>query len=105
MLEKEIEKAVCKEARKRGWWERKFSSPGRRAVPDRILGRTHVLLFIEFKALGETATKAQLHEHDLIRAQGFQVYVIDSIEDGLKLLASLDNSFQNLTKDPLRFIS
>ena len=82
MREAPIEKKVTAYAESLGWWARKFSSPARRSVPDHIYARAGDVFFIEFKATGKPATKAQLHEHKKIRAQGFDVYVIDNIEDG-----------------------
>lgn len=59
----------------------KFVSPQRVGVPDRIvlLPGGHID-FIELKAPGETPTMSQLREHQRLRALGFSVEVIDSLE-------------------------
>ncbi len=67
----------------------KFTSPGRRNVPDRlrlseipaehreIVGR--YVQFIEFKATGEKPTAAQEREHARLRKLGFRVEIVDNI--------------------------
>ena len=59
----------------------KFTSPGRRSVPDRVCllpgGR---VVFVELKAPGKKPTDGQLREHKRLRDLGFQVDVIDTKE-------------------------
>lgn len=91
LLEKDIENAVCKYARDRyGMKAEKFTSPGRRAVPDRIFSvhgpYVGVVFFIEFKAPGKTATKKQVKDHNERRAMGFKVFVVDDIDQGKKIV-------------------
>ena len=72
LTEKDIEAALCKRVKKLGGLCEKFSSPGRRSVPDRIvtlpadyrplrmIGDYHPsIIFIELKAPGKKPTKAQ----------------------------------------------
>lgn len=85
--ESTIEKKVTELAKKCGWLSYKFSSPAQRAVPDRIYMKNGRVVFIEFKASGKTASKAQLYEHRNIRSQGgIEVYVVDSVDHGALLL-------------------
>ena len=57
----------------------KFTSPGRRSVPDRIvLARFGHVFFVEMKAPGKRPTPAQEAEHARLRALGFRVWVADS---------------------------
>ena len=78
-----IEKAVKKYARSRGWLVYKFSSPGKRDVPDDQFMQSGWMFLIEFKADGKKPTPAQQREHRIIREQGgFLVFVIDGIDDG-----------------------
>lgn len=83
MLEKQIEQRVCDYAKGKGWLVYKFTSPNRAAVPDRLFiapgGR---VIFIEFKREGQKPTAPQAREHERLRAQGVQVYVIDNVVDG-----------------------
>lgn len=67
----------------------KFTSPGRRNVPDRLRLReipaehqaivARYVQFIEFKATGEKATAAQEREHARLRKLGFRVEVVNSM--------------------------
>lgn len=81
MLEREIEQYLVREVAKLGGMAEKFTSPGRRAVPDRMVtlpnGR---LFFVELKSPGKKPTKAQLLDHERRRALGQTVLVIDSKE-------------------------
>ena len=99
--EKAIESTVCNTARKHGWLVRKFASPGRRGVPDRLFMRNGVSLFIEFKATGKRASHQQKTEHNNIRRAGIEVYVIDSIEEGRALFVHLDDP----SGDPLKYLN
>ena len=87
MLEKTVERKVCLYAEKRGWLVRKFTSPSRRSVPDRILMKDGKAIFIEFKAPGRKPTDLQKLEHERLRAHGMTVHVIDNIEAGYALFA------------------
>ena len=84
--ESDIERAVCEYAKSTGVLHYKFSSPGHKSVPDRIFLYREIILFIEFKAPNKHATAAQLREHERIRGQGFQVEVVDNIEDGKRFI-------------------
>ena len=87
MLEKQIESKVCKYARDKGMLVYKFTSPQRRAVPDRMfITRTGHIFFIEFKRSGMKPTKAQALEHDRMKRNGAFVYIIDDVEQGYLLI-------------------
>ena len=79
--EKDIEAALVRHIKAVGGLPLKFTSPGRRAVPDRLCllpgGR---VLFVELKRPGERPTPLQAHEHQRLRDLGFEVLVIDSKE-------------------------
>lgn len=81
MLERHIEDALVKAAREAGGWAPKWVSPGHDGVPDRIVlmpgGR---IKFVELKAPGEKPTPLQAKVHAKLRALGFDVDVIDSVE-------------------------
>lgn len=93
MLEKDIERKAGEYAKDHEVLHLKFTSPGHAAVPDRILLRkipdflqsiiaSHIR-FVEYKRTGEKPTPAQLREHARLRALGFQVDVVDTV-DGAK---------------------
>lgn len=86
MRESTIEKKVCDYAETKGWVHYKFVTPGRCAAPDRILGRKGFAFFIEFKKTGEKPTKHQIWFHNKLRDKGFEVYVIDNVDEGKKLI-------------------
>lgn len=89
MLEKPIEKAVCEYAKEQGLLVYKFTSPERRAVPDRMfITPSGKVFFIEFKATGKEATPQQEREHKRLKEYHVWVYVVDNIEQG-KLIIDL----------------
>ncbi len=78
MREKIIEQHLVKAVKNSGGIAPKFVSPGLDGMPDRIVllpkGR---MAFVEVKAPGEKPRPLQLARHRLLRALGFQVYVLD----------------------------
>lgn len=86
MREGYIQKKVRDFAEYKGWVARRWSSPGRRSVPDYIFFRNGEVKMIEFKSTGKKATKSQKREHRRFYKEGFPVDVIDNIEDGKKLM-------------------
>lgn len=82
MLEKTIEAYLVKRVKELGGLCEKFTSPGKRAVPDRLLTLPGgYILFVELKAPGKKPTELQLRDHDKRRALGCEVLVIDSLEE------------------------
>lgn len=78
MREKEIEKKLVEETRRRKGLALKFVSPGFDGMPDRILllpeGK---IAFVEVKAPGKNPRPLQLVRHAMFRRLGFQVFVLD----------------------------
>lgn len=70
-------------------WQRKFTSPTTRGVPDRVANIHNVTVFIEFKAPNKKTRLTQQREHKKMMDSGAFVYVIDSIEGVDKLLAGM----------------
>lgn len=81
MLEKTIEAALVRRVTKLGGLCEKFTSPGRRSVPDRIVtlpgGR---IVFVEVKAPGKGPTELQERDHERRRKLKCEVVVINTIE-------------------------
>lgn len=81
MLEKEVEQYLVRRIKALGGMAEKFTSPGRRSVPDRLVslpgGR---IVFVELKAPGKKPTENQLRDHQRRRDMGFTVLVLDSKE-------------------------
>ena len=87
MLERDIEKAVCDYARKKGLIPYKFTSPNHTSVPDRLfVGSRGLVFFIEFKAPKKTPTAKQWREIQRLRHLGHNVYVVDNIEEGKNIV-------------------
>ena len=83
MLEKQIEAKVCDYAKTKNVLAYKFTSPARAAVPDRLfIGPDGRMWFCEFKREGQVPTPAQYREHDRLRQQMVNVFVIDNVADG-----------------------
>lgn len=77
--ESTVENNLVKKVKAAGGTAYKFTSPGRKAVPDRLVllpgGR---VVFVECKAPGELPRDDQVREHNRLRALGFKVVVLDS---------------------------
>ena len=82
MLEREVENTLVKRVKQLGGTCEKFTSPGRRSVPDRLVtlpgGK---IIFVELKAPGKKPTEKQLKDHQRRRALGCDVRVIDNKGD------------------------
>jgi len=82
MQESTLEKRLRLEVGKHGGLALKFISPGKRGVPDRlVLKPGGQALFAEMKDAGKPLEPLQRKRADQLRALGFKVYKIDSIED------------------------
>ena len=81
MLEKNIEKKLRDEVNKIKGIAYKFTSPGNSGVPDRLVllpnGRIY---FVELKRPGKDSSKLQRMQIARIRALGFDVRVIDTMQ-------------------------
>lgn len=81
MLEKRIEQALVKRVLSLGGICDKFTSPGKRSVPDRIVTLPgNRIIFVEVKAPGKYPTPMQQRDHDRRRGLGCDVRVINSLE-------------------------
>lgn len=90
MRESVIEKKVSDYAKAKGWLAYKFVSPNQKGVPDKIFIGGGEMFFIEFKALGKKPTKLQESVFVKLRKEGFEVYIIDSVESGKALIDELN---------------
>ena len=86
MLERDIESWSKRVAHREGWWVRKFTAPGRRAVPDDVFAKSGRVFWAEFKATGKKPTPLQLEEHKKMLAVGLTVYICDSREQFRQIL-------------------
>ena len=93
MRESTIEKEVCEYAKAAGWLVRKFTSPNRRSVPDRIFLKGGLAFFIEFKAPGKKLTPLQAREHEILKAKDCVVYVCDDTQQGREIIEDMGITF------------
>lgn len=81
-------------ARRHGWWARKFVSPSNRSVTDylfaKVINGEKVKPAVEFKRKGKPCSEAQLDEQRLMREAGWDVYVIDDVEEFKVLFRSFE---------------
>jgi len=82
VLEKKIEQRVVDYAEGLGVLYLKLNLQGRRGWPDRLFLYKGRILFIEFKAPDEEPRKLQLYIHGILRANGFEVEVVDNEDEG-----------------------
>ncbi len=92
-LESLIQKKVSSYARELGWLAYKFESSSTRSLPDFIFLRDNFTFFIEFKSWGKKATEQQQQRHNELISQGFQVYIIDCVPAGKRLLDEMEIFF------------
>lgn len=89
-LEKDIEKKIGEFAKQNGCLYLKFTSPSRRAVPDRmIITPMGVIGFLEVKAAGKKPTPLQMGEIIKLTKQCCTADWCDNIEDGRKFVQKL----------------
>lgn len=92
MREKKIEQKLVTAVKKNGGICPKFVSPGFDGMPDRLLLLPHGrFAFVEVKAPNQKPRPLQLSRHRLLRRLGFQVYVLDALEDIDKIILEVKN--------------
>ena len=82
LSESKLEKRLVSEVKRIGGRAPKWTSPGNRGVPDRLVilpgGRT---IYVEMKAPGKPLEPLQVRWAKILRNLGHRVYKIDSNED------------------------
>ena len=74
--ENKVEKYLDSEVKKLGGVTRKWVSPGRDGVPDRIVIIKGTVRFVEVKTSEGKLTVRQQREHDQLRAAGARVHTV-----------------------------
>lgn len=90
MKEKHLENELKKSVENLGGICWKLVSPGVAGVPDRICLKAGRVIFVELKAPGKKPRPIQNRRIKQLQGQGFQVFVIDSV-DGI---AEVTNALQ-----------
>lgn len=81
LRERDVEAALVRAVEAAGGLAYKFTSPGRRNVPDRIVVlKFWTPQFVELKAPGRDLTAAQQREHARIHAAGGITWVINDLQ-------------------------
>jgi hypothetical protein len=88
-IESVAETKVSRYAEDKGVMQLKLNVWGRVGWPDRLYLFKGKLIFIEFKREGESPRKIQIYVHNLIKLQGFDVYVVDNVRQGYDLVDRL----------------
>lgn len=78
MRERDVENHLVHRVRDAGGLCLKWTSPGLRGVPDRIVILEGQVIFVELKAPGEKPSHQQERVHARLRGQGCSVAVLDS---------------------------
>ena len=74
MREREIEQCLVRKVKEKGGLCPKWISPGYDGVPDRLV------FLVEVKALGKKPRPIQKARHRLLRRLGYQVFVLDDVQ-------------------------
>ena len=80
--ESNLEQAAVDMARRAGYIARKVTYAGRRGAPDRwFFGPRGNLVIVEFKDRRGALSPAQKKEISMLLRRGYQVWIIDNLED------------------------
>ncbi|MBC2207428.1 VRR-NUC domain-containing protein [Listeria booriae] len=90
MLESKVEEYLREQVKKRGGLCWKFTSPGTRGVPDRIVMLNNRVAFVETKAPSKGLRKLQEKRKAQIETQGHWHITIDSKEKVDNLMSHFD---------------
>lgn len=82
-----VQATVSRYAKAKGLLGEKFSSPGKRSVPDYMYCIDNgFIFFVEYKAPGKVATKKQSDDHKKRRLKGCYVFVVDNVDLGKHII-------------------
>ena len=81
-----MEGKIRKYAIKNGWLTFKMYSQHQKGLPDRIFLKNGQCLFMEFKRKNKGPTELQQEVMDMIKAQNFEVHVIDDYNQAVAIL-------------------
>lgn len=84
--ESALERKIIRYAKSTGWIALKFTSPGKRGVPDRLFFRNGSVVFLEIKAPGRKPTVLQDWVIRELRGAGQVADWVDNFEDAQQIL-------------------
>lgn len=88
MLESSVKSKVIKRAKERGWRHYNLVCPGLVGPPDNFFTKpVRQIIFIEFKRDDDDVVPRakQLREHQKLRDDGFEVFVVNYVEEGYEI--------------------
>ena len=88
-----VEQYLVKEVKKRGGIAYKFTSPGRRSVPDRLVVLPNMILFVECKVENGKLTSGQEREIALLQKMGMTAAVVYSKANVDNLMKTIEEAF------------
>ena len=101
--ESDVQTTVTRYAKSKGLLGEKFSSPGKRSVPDYMYSiNCGFIFFIEYKAPGKTPTTKQDKDHKKRRERGCYVFVVDDIHLGKWIIDLMIDIFNLLHRGELQ---
>lgn len=86
LLENDLQPDIIDFAHIRGWFCDKIESRSRRGIMDLLCIRRGRVIFIEVKRPGEEPTEQQARRAREMKAQGAEVFAVDSIEQARQIL-------------------
>ena len=89
MRESQVEQHLVEQVKARGGLVRKLQWIGRSSAPDRLVGFPGRHALVETKRPGKDAEAAQAREHQRLRAVGFDVRVLATIEEVDRFVAEM----------------
>lgn len=96
MRESAIEGYLCRQIIKMGGLAIKFTSQGRRGMPDRICILPNLCFWVEVKAPNGKLTSLQQREISRLRSYNMEVSVVYDKEDVDMLIARLKIKLENI---------
>ena len=91
--EKKIELEVVKYAKSKNILSFKMNSTSSRGLPDRIFINKNSIFFIEFKRFGFKPTELQAHTIKTLKDYNCNVFVVDNIELGKKIIDKYNDRY------------
>lgn len=84
-MESKLQRKIIQDLELSGWEVNKVMKSNKAGWPDVEAFRNKITIFIETKSEGKKAKPIQKYQHRKLRAQGFQVFVIDTWEMYLRI--------------------
>lgn len=97
--ESKLEKRIANYCKENNWLYYKFVSPAKNGVPDRIMIKSGIIIFIELKSPGKPLRKLQEVRFKELQTAGAQAYKIDNYENFLDLIKQYE---EKITKIKMR---